>query len=405
MKRLISVIVFILIGTVLAEGEEMKFVTVLSSPVGTFAQLETANPTRAVQSPVVNFGTSRVTVGRMELKGAAGYIEDLYLQSGTELGGNAGAYRLEQGMEVGTGGRITGGRLMANEVDFSGALEGKSEVKGSLYIDEIAVAGAKADSLTIPEEVELTASSGEEEVLEWSNEYNCDYERLNSGDEGITVSDWMDVGDCSTYRDSCDGDLTTEFDVDSLKGRKDSFSCTDIKITGVCSAWNTGPWQDRYYEFDSTCAGKTAGTQACEMIPYFGIMDTLVPLWAKGVENYWNQYIKDGDSKIVKYVYKASGSNLELKCTGSCYQGCYSSYYSGSTRVCTHLTRFWFPSIEGYCPAKCRKIQYLADTPCKTGSPTYDSYLLKSKTKTDSSSSEEATAGTCKHLRDIGYYD
>ena len=156
MKRFISVIVFILIWTVLAEGEEMKFVTVLSSPVGTFAHLETANPTRAVQSanptravqsPVVNFGTSRVSTGRMELKGAAGYIEELHLKSGTELGGNAGAYRVAEGMEVGTGGRITGGRLMANEVDFSGALEGKSEVKGSLYTDEISVAVGRRGSI------------------------------------------------------------------------------------------------------------------------------------------------------------------------------------------------------------------------------------------------------------------
>ncbi len=407
MKRFISIFVFILIGTVLAEGEEMKFVTVLSSPVGTFAQLETANPTRAVQSPVVNFGTSSVSTGRIELKGAAGYIEDLYLQSGTELGGNAGAYRLEQGMEVGSGGRITGGRLMANEVDFSGALEGKSEVKGSLYTDEISVAGAKAGSLTIAEEVELTASSGEEEALEWSDAYICDYEEKNisEGDQKLQVGKWMTVSECQEYIDTlgdCGDDYLHEFDAEAyVAAHPDKgLRCIDYVITdkykGILdhSEHYAGPgciYDPRYCRQDPAysypicdlvekpqpakigkgCYGGDA-TQACNFL--------------------WNELNKkfkwSGDDGRLETHRDFEGSYLSVRCVGECPN------VTGIVPGNEWLIRNKIPSYECYFPTKCRVV-IIKEAPsapsskCKAGSPRYNSYLLKSKATTASSDSEE----------------
>ena len=361
MKRLISVIVFILIGTVLAEGEEMKFVTVLSSPVGTFAQLETANPTRAVKSPVVNFGTSRVTVGRMELKGAAGYIEDLSLQSGTELGGNAGAYRVAEGMEVGSGGRITGGRLMANEVNFSGALEGRSEVKGSLYIDEIAVAGAKADSLTIPDEVELTASSGEEEVLEWSNEYICDYEKGTSDESeetqeiGLNVGQWTNecysTSDCNNnFRDAM-----TDQEIEAwanAHSQSKTVSCTDYKLctpselkggyscntNGISenTVEDTGRW------WSSNCPSTGHGVNMRNS------WDTQLKTYGKWLNGHLSlSYFPEG---------------LVISCQRKNSAGKWDQFFR-------------------YYRANCRKISYRSPyADCKpTSTARYDSYLLKSK--------------------------
>ncbi len=409
MKRFISVIVFILIWTVLAEGEEMKFVTVLSSPVGTFAHLETANPTRAVQSPVVNFGTSRVSTGRMELKGAAGYIEELHLKSGTELGGNAGAYRVAEGMEVGTGGRLPGGRLMANEVDFSGALEGKSEVKGSLYTDEISVAGAKAGSLTIPDEVELTASSGEEEVLEWSNEYTCDYEQFVSGDGEVTVSGWMNIANCRTNSDTCNWDSMGEFDVDSLKGRKDPLSCVDVSLSADCTAYiyestldnayndhsctldyNAAHWNPPQYKYKDFPKGHKDFSVNCPAAAFVTGYDVSTG-WASLLASYWNKLIQGKNfTELKKYVTIHADGSVKLGCSGGCRHGCY--HYSGS--VC-YITAYFYPIISGTCSLKCRNIDYVPppkESKCREGSPTYDSYLLKSTTSS-SDSKEEGTEG------------
>ena len=68
MKKLISALVIMFLCS-LSYAESMKFVTVLSSPVGTFNKLEAVDSTSSAYGKKVNFCTSIGTQGVVELKG------------------------------------------------------------------------------------------------------------------------------------------------------------------------------------------------------------------------------------------------------------------------------------------------------------------------------------------------
>ena len=85
MKRFFIYAVLALIPASI-QAEDLQFVTTLSSPLGTFSQLETADPTTAAVSPVVNFCNTRTSTGRIELRGANAYLQNLTLKNGTTLG-------------------------------------------------------------------------------------------------------------------------------------------------------------------------------------------------------------------------------------------------------------------------------------------------------------------------------
>lgn len=173
MRKVILWAVFVCLGTG-AFAEEMQFITTLSSPVGTFAQLETADPTERTYAPVVNFCTSRSSVGRINLVGANAYVQRLHLAGSTVLGGSLPEFRIVGSMQVNNGGRVAGGRLMGTQVKFTNAYSAKSKVNGSLYMNSATVVGAKAAQLTISSEVE-TSGTGTGKTMEWSNTYSRDY--------------------------------------------------------------------------------------------------------------------------------------------------------------------------------------------------------------------------------------
>lgn len=162
--------------TCVCGGEEMRFITTLSSPVGTFAQLETADPQYYTEAPVVNYCNTWVSSGKMTLAGANAYVGQLKLLPGVTLGGNVPEYRVagSSGIVMYGGGRITGGRLMANKVAFTTLAQSKSNVENTLYVPSASFRGAKATNLTIPGKVQ-TANQGSGEELEWSNIYTSDY--------------------------------------------------------------------------------------------------------------------------------------------------------------------------------------------------------------------------------------
>ena len=175
MKKILAFMLLPLCACVCG-GEEMRFITTLSSPVGTFAQLETADPQYYTEAPVVNYCNTWVSSGKMTLAGANAYVGQLKLLPGVTLGGNVPEYRVSgsSGIVMYGGGRITGGRLMANKVAFTTMGQSKSDVENTLYVPSASFRGAKATNLTIPGKVQ-TANQGSGEELEWSNIYTSDY--------------------------------------------------------------------------------------------------------------------------------------------------------------------------------------------------------------------------------------
>ncbi len=173
MKRIFFLL--FLVGCILpACAEQMTFVTTLSSPLGTFAQLETADYSATTSVPLLNFCNTRSSAGTVALKGADTYLQTLSLKNGTTLGGNTPEYRISGTLAVNAGGEVEGGRLLANAATVSGASSAKSKVEDTLYAASLKVKGAKAASLTIPGQVQTSGQGGDDE-LEWSNIYTKDY--------------------------------------------------------------------------------------------------------------------------------------------------------------------------------------------------------------------------------------
>ena len=173
MKKLL-VLFLLTMGVCVGNAEEMQFITTLSSPVGTFAQLEAVHPLVYAEAPIVNFCNTRVGAGRMTVNGANAYVSNLVLQPSTTMGGNVPEYRIATSVLMYGGGSIKGGRLMANEVGFWSASQPKSDVTNTLYTNDVMLQGAKTTNLTIPGKVQ-TINQGSGEELEWSNIYNKDY--------------------------------------------------------------------------------------------------------------------------------------------------------------------------------------------------------------------------------------
>lgn len=155
----------------ITHAEQLKFVTVLSSPVGTFNKLEEVDPAKSVQSPVINFCTSIGQEGKVVLRGnTPPDITTLNLSEGTTLGGDGGNYILNS-LTMKDGGTLKGSRLLANTVQINNPTVGKST---NLYTNELTVAGAKTETLDI--------NNGESKIMEhhnatemvWSNQYKMD---------------------------------------------------------------------------------------------------------------------------------------------------------------------------------------------------------------------------------------
>ena len=202
MKRVLTVLVF-LSGAYILHAEQMTFVTTLSSPLGTFAQLETADYSATTSVPLLNFCNTRASVGTVTLKGANSYLQTLSLKNGTTLGGNTPEYRISGTLAVNAGGEVEGGRLLANTATVSGASSAKSKVEDTLYAASLKVKGAKTAGLTIPGQVQTSGQGGDDE-LEWSNIYTKDYKSdgsttgSNSYTSYLLKSKGGTVVDCST---------------------------------------------------------------------------------------------------------------------------------------------------------------------------------------------------------------
>ncbi len=163
-------------GVLHAEG--MQFVTVLSSPLGTFNQLETADPSAATTATRVNFCTARSTEGTIDLHHKDFSIQNIFLRPGTSLVGNdVKNFSSTTSLTLGDGGTIKGNSLKAGVLSFWDADSAKIKVTGTLTIGSYALARVgKADTMSLGNGTYTGRSPAENKGvgLIWDNKYECE---------------------------------------------------------------------------------------------------------------------------------------------------------------------------------------------------------------------------------------
>ena len=166
----------------LAQADTMSFITVLSSPVGSFNKLETADPSLPAYGKAVNFCTRVGNGGVVELKGTQTAVlgrtdvtgGGMYLSSGTTLGKtDQGKFSLNN-ITLKKGGNITGGRLFANTATVNNAASGKAV---ALHGETLTIAGAKTKKLDVANgNSYIEPKDGQESPsMVWCNEYQADF--------------------------------------------------------------------------------------------------------------------------------------------------------------------------------------------------------------------------------------
>lgn len=199
-----GIIGLMLVG-ILCYAEEINFATVLSSPVGTFTTLETANPNEIAQSGRVNFCNSKASGGTILLAGskapslgnvvldneaklASASIAELLVSSvslrkegkmvGKAIFANvatnntnrgSGAYSLP-GLPL----SITQNKLKATEMYVGGTMDLEGLKTTKLYLGDCEAASPANCSY-------LTTSSGSSQKSIWTNEYQNDYTKKSDG--------------------------------------------------------------------------------------------------------------------------------------------------------------------------------------------------------------------------------
>ena len=118
MKKILTSMALISLCGAALQADELKFVTVLSQPIGAFAQVESLNEERASKTLFVNFCNTSVSTGEINAQGMV-KMNELRLTGDTARAGSATNkmnYQITDanGLEIGEGGSLSGGKLLAN---------------------------------------------------------------------------------------------------------------------------------------------------------------------------------------------------------------------------------------------------------------------------------------------------
>ena len=224
MKKITLICACVLLFTAV-NAEQMQFVTTMSAPVGNFAHLDAADSTHVTSAPILNFCNTRSSVGKIVIKGAGAYLNQVNIQNGTTLGStNTPEYRLGANLSIENGGTVTAGRVMANDVTFKDTNFHKSNVTNAIYGNDVAVMGGKADNMEISGTAKInkseqnSANLGEE--LWWDNQYASDYDASgNKKTNGKTYTSFL----LKSKTPGCDN--SGESACVNSKGSWDSSSC------------------------------------------------------------------------------------------------------------------------------------------------------------------------------------
>lgn len=164
-------------------AESMQFVTLLSSPLGTFSRLETADPTVRTKSTRVNFCTTKVTTGaEIRFERVSPSITFLNLANGTTLAGALTNYYTTTRFDLASGGTVKGKALLASNLTYQNATSAKSKVSNTMTVRSSATfKGGYATELDIPDTAKSVDSPADNlgEELHWSNTYQCEAYDVN----------------------------------------------------------------------------------------------------------------------------------------------------------------------------------------------------------------------------------
>lgn len=245
-------------------AEDLKFVTTLSSPMGTFAQLEAVDPSVLTAVPLVNFCNTRSPAGSVSVKGANAYLGVLALKSDTTLGGNVPEYRVESALNAASGGSLEGGRLLASSVSVSGAASAKNKVDEILYVSSIKVKGAKTPALVIPGQVQ-SSGAGNNEELQWSNVYNKDYKCTGAACSETGGSSYTSYLLKSAQAPEPDSYVHEPY-LKTVKAAKVCGSVSYVTLDGYGSSKNGDAEKNaHYYYADNITQTSNVKTQSCSM--------------------------------------------------------------------------------------------------------------------------------------------
>ena len=121
MKKILTSMALFSLCTVMVQAEELKFVTVLSQPIGAFAQVESLNEERPSKTLFVNFCNQSVTTGKIDVQGMV-KMNELRLTGETARAGSSTVkmnYQITDadGLELGNKGSLSGGKLLAKSAN------------------------------------------------------------------------------------------------------------------------------------------------------------------------------------------------------------------------------------------------------------------------------------------------
>lgn len=253
-------------GVLHAEG--MQFVTVLSSPLGTFNQLETADPNAATTATRVNFCTARSTEGTIDLHHKDFSIQNIFLRSGSLVGNDVKNFSSTTSLTLGKGGTITGNSLKAGVLSFWDAGSAKINVTGTLTIGSYALARVgKADTMSLGNGTYTKGSPAENQYpnvnLSWDNNYKC---HMNAN--GDCKSNSPDFSNSyllkSTESWSCAGSKGASYSANCASGYEGSKTytwntekCIYELTADTCKKKASCSWKSSYEEITMMYCGDT----------------------------------------------------------------------------------------------------------------------------------------------------
>ena len=350
----------------LAQADTMSFITVLSSPVGSFNKLETADPSLPAYGKAVNFCTQLGNGGVVELKGTQTAVlgrtnvtgGGMYLSSGTTLGKtDQGKFSLNN-ITLKKGGNITGGRLFANTVAVNNVAAGKA---GNLYGNTLTLAGAKTNDLMVADASFIKKSEQKNDIINnppnmvWSNEYQsdgacsngsaCAKQYLLKSGHGTSAGDCSDAtykinnkseccpstpytdADCWVYTDPCQTYTPTTYTWIKQEERYSGVSWYTFEDPKICSVGgNSVSCPSRAYGLESVeryFAEKASSLSSCSSTVFEGQscnnapscvkvsksynLDSYLTYNSGGASLYWNKYTCELEQCDQAPVYLPNG--------------------------------------------------------------------------------------------------
>lgn len=176
MKKILSILTGLCACVMLAQAEEMNFITTLSAPVGTFMTLETANSAAAVHAPTTNFGTTKMTSGNIDIMSPSSQtplLGTVTAQRNNMTISGSNSILSTKSIDIGTGVTIKGKVLKASSIRLKDSSQKSPKITATtIYNNYVTTArGAIIENLDFGNSVSISKSGAAQTgaTLYWSN--------------------------------------------------------------------------------------------------------------------------------------------------------------------------------------------------------------------------------------------